>query len=40
VQWHPERGVEQDPSSQAIFKTFIEAARAKHDELTGEFETI
>lgn len=40
VQWHPERGFEQDPPSQAIFKTFIEAARAKHEELTGEFETI
>jgi len=26
VQWHPERGFESDPLSQALFKTFIESA--------------
>jgi putative glutamine amidotransferase len=26
VQWHPERGFETDPLSQALFKSFIEAA--------------
>jgi putative glutamine amidotransferase len=26
VQWHPERGFESDPLSQALFKSFIEAA--------------
>ena len=26
VQWHPERGFESDPLSQALFKSFVEAA--------------
>jgi putative glutamine amidotransferase len=43
VQWHPERSVNDSPelsaSAQAIFRAFIEAARAKHAELAGEFET-
>ena len=43
VQWHPERSVNDPPelaaSAQAIFRAFIEAARAKHAELAGEFET-
>jgi putative glutamine amidotransferase len=43
VQWHPERSVtdskELADSAQAIFRAFIEAARAKHAELTGEFES-
>jgi putative glutamine amidotransferase len=43
VQWHPERSVKEPPelaaSAQAIFRAFIEAARAKHAELAGEFET-
>jgi len=43
VQWHPERSVNDPPelseSARAIFKAFIEAARAKHAELAGEFET-
>jgi putative glutamine amidotransferase len=43
VQWHPERSVNDAPelsaSAQAIFRAFIEAARAKHAELAGEFET-
>jgi len=40
VQWHPERSVNDGPelaeSAQAIFHAFIEAARAKHAELTGK----
>ena len=43
VQWHPERSVndskELADSAKAIFQAFIEAARAKHSELVGEFET-
>src|SRR5712691_1982665 len=43
VQWHPERSVndskELADSAKAIFQAFIEAARAKHAELAGEFES-
>ncbi|MBI1740217.1 MAG: gamma-glutamyl-gamma-aminobutyrate hydrolase family protein [Acidobacteriales bacterium] len=43
VQWHPERSVhdaeELAESAKAIFQAFIEAARAKHAALTGEFES-
>src|SRR5262249_33938367 len=43
VQWHPERSVREpeqlSDSANAIFRAFIEAARAKHEKLTGEFET-
>jgi len=42
VQWHPERSVNDAPelaeSAKAIFRAFIEAARAKHVELANEFE--
>jgi putative glutamine amidotransferase len=43
VQWHPERSVHDSKelanSAQSIFRAFIEAARAKHAQLTGEFES-
>lgn len=43
VQWHPERSLKDDPalsaSARAIFRAFIAAARTKHAELAGEFET-
>jgi putative glutamine amidotransferase len=43
VQWHPERSVNDGPelgeSARAIFRAFIEAARAKHMELAKEFES-
>ncbi|MFY9559427.1 MAG: gamma-glutamyl-gamma-aminobutyrate hydrolase family protein [Terriglobales bacterium] len=43
VQWHPERSVhdskELAASAQSIFRAFVKAARAKHAELAGEFET-
>src|SRR5258706_6210320 len=43
VQWHPERSVhdseELADSAEKIFRAFIEAARARHAELAGEFET-
>jgi len=39
VQWHPERSVNDGPevaeSAHAIFRAFVEAARAKHEELAG-----
>ena len=39
VQWHPERSVKDEPevaeSAKKIFHAFIEAARAKHEELVG-----
>jgi putative glutamine amidotransferase len=42
VQWHPERSVNDGPelaeSAKAIFRAFIEAARAKHEELANELE--
>jgi len=43
VQWHPERSVNDGPelaaSARAIFRAFIEAARAKHAELANEVES-
>jgi putative glutamine amidotransferase len=43
VQWHPERSVndgsELAESAKAIFRAFIEAARAKHEELASEVES-
>jgi putative glutamine amidotransferase len=39
VQWHPERSFEEDLRSQAIFSALVEAAKEKHRELVGEFET-
>lgn len=39
VQWHPERSYDEDERSRAIFRSLIEAARQKHEEITGEFET-
>ena len=42
VQWHPERSVNDGPelaeSAKAIFRAFMEAARAKHEELVSELE--
>jgi gamma-glutamyl-gamma-aminobutyrate hydrolase PuuD len=39
VQWHPERSTEDEPS-QAIFKSLVEAARTRHEELSGKFESV
>jgi putative glutamine amidotransferase len=43
VQWHPERSLsdskELAESAAKIFRAFIEATRARHAELIGEFET-
>jgi putative glutamine amidotransferase len=40
VQWHPERSVEHDEPSRAIFRSFVSAAQAAHRKLAGEFEAI
>jgi putative glutamine amidotransferase len=40
VQWHPERSVDSDEHSQAIFRALIEAAQARHEKIEGEFESV
>ena len=40
VQWHPERSVDDDEASRAIFRALVEAARSKHQQLLGEFEGL
>src|SRR5947209_9051931 len=39
VQWHPERSTDDDPS-RSIFRSLVEAARTRHEELSGEFESV
>ena len=43
VQWHPERGYDDDPASQAMFRAFIQAATEWHKWLRNkqqDFESI
>jgi len=44
VQWHPERSVndekELEEPARKIFQAFVEAARAKHEELAGGIERL
>jgi len=40
VQWHPERSVDDDEPSRAIFQALVEAARERHSQLAGEFESV
>ena len=40
VQWHPERTYDEEPESRKIFLALIEAARAEHERLAGEFESL
>jgi len=40
VQWHPERSVDEDEPSRAIFRALVDAARVRHEKLTGEFESV
>jgi putative glutamine amidotransferase len=40
VQWHPERTVDNDEPSKAIFRALVDAAKAKHKEMAGEFESV
>jgi putative glutamine amidotransferase len=39
VQWHPERSVDEDESSRAIFRALVDAAHVRIEKLTGEFES-
>jgi putative glutamine amidotransferase len=39
VQWHPERSMDEDAASRAIFSALVKAAQARHRELVGEVET-
>jgi putative glutamine amidotransferase len=38
VQWHPERSVEDDERSRAIFRALVEAARARHKTMVAKSE--
>jgi putative glutamine amidotransferase len=40
VQWHPERLIDEDEPSRAIFRALVDAARVRHEKLTGEFESV
>jgi putative glutamine amidotransferase len=40
VQWHPERSVDDDEPSRALFRALVKAARARHRELVGAFEAL
>jgi len=40
VQWHPERSVDEDEPSRAIFRALVEAARVRQEKLKGEFESV
>jgi putative glutamine amidotransferase len=40
VQWHPERSVDDDEPSRAIFRALVRAARIRHEKLKGEFESV
>ena len=40
VQWHPERSVDDDEPSRAIFRALVEAAKTRHGKLVGEFEAL
>ena len=40
VQWHPERSVDQDEPSRAIFRALVDAAGERHNQLAGEFEGV
>ena len=40
VQWHPERTFENDEPSRALFRALVEAARERHEDLAGEFESV
>jgi len=38
VQWHPERSVDLDESSRAIFRALVDAVRTRHEKLMGKSE--
>jgi putative glutamine amidotransferase len=40
VQWHPERSVDQDEPSRALFRALVEAARVHHRKVNEELEGV
>jgi putative glutamine amidotransferase len=40
VQWHPERSVDLDEPSRAIFRALVKAAEVRHKQLADEFEGV
>jgi putative glutamine amidotransferase len=40
VQWHPERSVDTDEPSRAIFRALVDASAERHQQLAGEFESV
>jgi putative glutamine amidotransferase len=40
VQWHPERSIDNDASSVAIFRALVGAARVRNKEKAGQFESV
>jgi putative glutamine amidotransferase len=40
VQWHPERSIDQDEPSRAIFRALVKAAEVRHKQLADEFEGV
>jgi putative glutamine amidotransferase len=40
VQWHPERSVNDDEASRAIFQALVQAAKVEHVRSAGEFESL
>ncbi|MBV9572535.1 MAG: gamma-glutamyl-gamma-aminobutyrate hydrolase family protein, partial [Acidobacteriales bacterium] len=38
VQWHPEKSVDDDAHSRAIFSAFIEAAQVRHETLQNQLQ--
>jgi len=40
VQWHPERSVDDDAASRAIFNALVKAAQARRQERVGEVENL
>jgi putative glutamine amidotransferase len=40
VQWHPERSIDDDEPSKAIFRALVEAAQVRHAQLAGESASV
>jgi putative glutamine amidotransferase len=40
VQWHPERSVDDDEHSRAIFRALVQAAKSHREKMVGEFESL
>jgi gamma-glutamyl-gamma-aminobutyrate hydrolase PuuD len=40
VQWHPERSMDEDEASPAIFRALVKAAQTRPGELKGDFDSV